>query len=153
MSDSLELPDPLAEAGDFLRRFAYAFAALDAHNLNRLGELYSADLLFTDPLHEIRGLPAMNRYCAQLYTRVSDLHFDFHGFDPVRKGEGYLRWNMRYRHPRLNGGQPIQVQGCSHLRWHSKVYYHRDYFDAGALLYEQLPLLGRVIAWLKRRLA
>ncbi|QHF41154.1 transcriptional regulator [Pseudomonas sp. S34] len=31
-------------------------------------------------------------------------------------------------------------------------YRHRDYFDAGALLYEHLPVLSRAIAWLKRRL-
>ena len=31
-------------------------------------------------------------------------------------------------------------------------YRHRDDFDAGALHYEHLPVLGREIAWLKRRL-
>ncbi|PPK38927.1 transcriptional regulator [Pseudomonas laurylsulfatiphila] len=29
---------------------------------------------------------------------------------------------------------------------------HRDYLDAGALLYKCLPVLGRAMAWLKRRL-
>ena len=67
-------------------------------------------------------------------------------------GEGYLRWVMSYRHPRLAGGKVIRVSGCSHLLWRDKVYRHRDYFDAGALLYEHLPVLGRVIAWLKRRM-
>jgi hypothetical protein len=32
------------------------------------------------------------------------------------------------------------------------VYCHREYFDAGALHYEQLPVLGRAMAWLKRRM-
>ena len=50
-------------------------------------------------------------------------------------------------------GVPIQVCGCSYLQWRNKVHLHRDYFDAGALLYEHLPLLGRTIGWLKRRLA
>lgn len=31
-------------------------------------------------------------------------------------------------------------------------YRYRDYLDAGALFYEYLPVLGRAIAWLKRRL-
>ncbi len=35
--------------------------------------------------------------------------------------------------------------------WRDKVYRHRDYFDAGAMLYEHLPVLGRVVSWLKRR--
>jgi hypothetical protein len=33
------------------------------------------------------------------------------------------------------------------------VYLHHDYFDAGALLYEHVPILGGVIGWLKGRLA
>ena len=175
---------------DFLRRFATEFAALDAGNLARLGELYSDDVLFRDPLHEVRGLPALQRYFAEMYANVGRLDFDFHGFDQVAEGEGYLRWKMsfchprlakgevtppdpavveehvrsltarrdtiatmHFRHPRLRGGAPISVDGCSHLLWRDKVYQHRDYFDAGAMLYEHLPLMGGVIAWLKRRLA
>ena len=138
---------------DFLRRFATEFAALDAGNLARLGELYSDDVLFRDPLHEVRGLPALQRYFAEMYANVGRLDFDFHGFDQVCDGEGYLRWTMHFRHPSLRGGAPISVDGCSHLLWWDKVYQHRDYFDAGAMLYEHLPLMGGVIAWLKRRLA
>jgi hypothetical protein len=29
------------------------------------------------------------------------------------------------------------------------VCYHRDYFDAGEMLYENLPVVGRVIRWIK----
>lgn len=138
---------------DFLRQFAERFAGLDANNLDRLGELYSDDILFRDPLHEVHGLPAVRDYFAELYANISELRFDFYGFDQSAEGEGYLRWTMSYRHPRLRGGALIRVEGCSHLRWRDKVYQHRDYFDAGALLYEHLPILGRVIAWLKGRLA
>lgn len=139
---------------DFLPSFARRFAALDKYSLDRLGELYSLDALFIDPLHEIRGLAALQRYFAELYANVAELHFDFHGFDQAAEGEGYLRWTMSYRHPRLAGGRLISVEGCSHLLWQDgKVYRHRDYFDAGALLYEHLPVLGALIAWLKRRLA
>lgn len=139
---------------EFLQGFARDFAALDKHNLERLGQLYSDDIRFTDPLHEVQGLPQVRRYFAELYANVSELKFNVHGFDASGEGQGYLRWTMTYRHPRLQGGQPIQVEGCSHLLWRDdKVYRHRDYFDAGALLYEHLPLLGRVIHWLKGRLA
>lgn len=138
---------------DFLHRFATEFAALDAGNLAPLGELYSDDVLFRDPLHEVRGLPALQRYFAEMYANVGRLDFDFHSFDQVCDGEGYLRWTMHFRHPRLRGGALISVDGCSHLLWRDKVYQHRDYFDAGAMLYEHLPLMGVVIAWLKRRLA
>lgn len=137
---------------DYLRLFAERFVGLNASNLDLLRELYSEDVVFRDPLHEVRGLPALRGYFGALYSNIEQLHFEFHGFDQVCDGEGYLRWTMSYRHPRLGGGSPIQVEGCSHLLWWDKVYQHRDYFDAGALLYEHVPLLGRVIAWLKGRL-
>ncbi|AGL86857.1 MULTISPECIES: nuclear transport factor 2 family protein [Pseudomonas] len=138
---------------DFLQRFARDFASLDKHNLQRLDQLYSEDIQFTDPLHEVNGLPRLRHYFAELYANVSELRFDFHGIDTCGEGQGYLRWTMSYRHPRLRAGQLVRVAGCSHLHWRDdKVYRHRDYFDAGALLYEHLPVLGTVIAWLKRRL-
>ncbi|WP_341522704.1 nuclear transport factor 2 family protein [Pseudomonas sp. G.S.17] len=138
---------------DFLRRFARDFAALDKTSLHRLGTLYSDDAVFTDPLHKIRGLANMQDYFAQLYANVTQLHFDFYAFDEVATGSGYLRWTMSYAHPRLANGRLIRVDGCSHLLWRDKVYQHRDYFDAGALLYEHLPIMGRGISWLKGRLA
>lgn len=138
---------------EFLRHFAERFAELDASNLQRLDQLYSEDILFRDPLHEVRGLPGLHDYFTELYSNVSQLYFDFHGHDQISDGEGYLRWTLHYRHPRLRGGALIHVDGCSHLLWWDKVYQHRDYFDAGALLYENLPLMGSAIAWLKRRLA
>ncbi|MHA6494063.1 nuclear transport factor 2 family protein [Pseudomonas borbori] len=138
---------------DFLRQFAHTFAELNKNNLQRLDELYSSDALFCDPLHEVRGLDNIRSYFAELYANVSELRFDFYAFDEVRQGEGYLRWTMSYRHPRLAKGRLIRVEGCSHLQWNARVYRHRDYFDAGNLLYEHLPLLGQAIRWLKGRLA
>ncbi|WP_433771405.1 nuclear transport factor 2 family protein [Pseudomonas putida] len=137
---------------DFLRCFAHNFAALDASNLHKLEELYSHDVRFSDPLHEIQGLTALQAYFTELYANVSELGFRFHGYDQVQDGVGYLRWTLQYHHPRLRHGQLIEVDGCSHLLWHEKVYQHRDYFDAGALLYEHLPLMGTAIGWLKARL-
>lgn len=137
----------------FLQRFAHAFATLDRHNLDRLDELYSPDIEFRDPLHRIHGLPALRNYFAQLYSSATPPQFTFHGYDECGDGQGYLRWTMVFSHPRLRGGQPIRVDGCTYLRWAGHVYLHHDYFDNGALLYEHLPLLGRIIAWLKRRLA
>lgn len=60
---------------DFLRCFANDFAALDASNLHKLKELYSHDVRFSDPLHEIQGLTALQDYFTELYANVSELGF------------------------------------------------------------------------------
>lgn len=135
-------------------RFAEGFAAIDRTNLSTLVDLYHEDMVFIDPLHEIRGLAAMRAYCANLYANVSEIRFDFHHCQQLNPTDAVLRWTMTYRHPRLKGGLPIALDGCSFLEFRGeKVCRHRDYFDAGALLYEHLPVLGSVIGWLKGRLA
>ena len=137
----------------YLRHFAETFATLNLDSLDRLGELYSNDVQFRDPLHQRDGLPALRSYFEKLYTNVQDIRYDFLDVDEIAPGHGYLRWTLHFRHPRLSRGQPISLQGCSHLRWATHVYLHHDYFDAGALLYEHVPVVGGVIGWIKGRLA
>ncbi|MDF0732387.1 nuclear transport factor 2 family protein [Pseudomonas entomophila] len=137
----------------FLTQFANRFATLDAASLDGLGTLYTTDVQFRDPLHQFDGLPALRAYFEQLYANAHDIRYDIHATDQTAPGEGYLRWTLYFRHPRLARGQLIRLDGCSHLRWEERVYHHQDYFDAGALLYEHVPVLGAVIGWLKRRLA
>ncbi|AYG45608.1 nuclear transport factor 2 family protein [Pseudomonas sp. Leaf58] len=137
----------------YLQQFAERFASLDAANLAPLEKLYSEDVTFRDPLHHIQGLQALRAYFEQLYANASDIHYALTSTDEVRPGQGYLRWTLQFCHPRLARGQPIRLQGCSCLHWRDRVYFHQDYFDAGALLYEHLPVMGGTIRWLKGRLA
>lgn len=142
------------EINQLAKQFAEGFAALDRHNLERLNDLYDPQIHFTDPLHDVRGLDELHSYFENLYANISELQFEFLQCSAVDDEQALLRWNMSYRHPRLAGGKLIRVPGCSLINFRQgKVYRHVDYYDAGALLYEHIPLLGQVIAWLKRRLA
>jgi esterase/lipase superfamily enzyme len=137
----------------YLQTFAERFASLDADNLDRLGDLYSEDVTFRDPLHKIDGLSDLRAYFAVLYANTQEVRYTFEGTDEVQPGHGYIRWTLHFRHPRLANGRLISLQGCSHLRWHERVHFHQDYFDAGALLYEHVPVVGSAVRWLKGRLA
>ena len=61
---------------DFLQRFASEFTRIDKNHLHLLAELYSDDVHFTDPLHEVQGLAQLQQYFGELYANVSELHFD-----------------------------------------------------------------------------
>ncbi|PYB80927.1 transcriptional regulator [Pseudomonas sp. LB-090624] len=137
----------------YLQQFAERFARLDGDNLDALEDLYSEDVVFRDPLHQIHGLEALQAYFAQLYANARDIRYTFDAADEVLPGQGYLRWTLQFRHPRLAKGGPVTVQGCSYLQWRDRVHVHQDFFDAGALLYEHVPLMGGAIRWLKGRLA
>lgn len=137
----------------YLQQFAESFASLNADNLETLEKLYNEDIIFSDPLHRIQGLEGLRAYFIQLYANTHDIRYTITGADEVQPGHGYLRWTLQFRHPHLDRGQLICLQGCSYLQWQDRVHLHQDYFDAGALLYEHVPLMGSAIRWLKGRLA
>jgi hypothetical protein len=137
-----------------MKNFLTTYQELNADNLHRLDEIYSEKIHFIDPAHEIHGLERLRSYFAGLYREVQSISFQFN--HPVNvDNEAYLQWLMSLQHPKLQGGHTISIPGASYLRFtdNGKVDHHRDYFDLGAMLYEQLPLLGTVIRTLKRRLS
>ena len=62
---------------------------------------------------------------------------------------------MYYEHPKIKHGQLQQVEGASYLRLgdDQKIQYHRDYYDLGSMIYDHIPLLGRILRWIKNKLS
>lgn len=141
--------DPALEA------FCAFFNKLDKTCTKKLYMFYTSDVSFVDPLHRIEGREALEAYFTALYENVTSCRFDFH--HRQRQGDtAFVTWTMQLVHPRLDGGRMIAVEGCSRLEFApddaGRVARHRDYFDAGALVYERLPLLGGAVRLVKRRL-
>lgn len=134
-----------------LEVFCREYQRLSPNHLEALYDIYAPDIRFCDPAHEIQGIVLLVAYFERLFTQVTGCRFDIEQV-MEQDGEALVRWRMVFCHPRLNGGKEVTVPGVSHLRFAEQVYEHTDYFDMGAMLYEQLPLLGGVIRALKRRL-
>ncbi|WP_417514765.1 nuclear transport factor 2 family protein [Marinobacter sp.] len=132
-----------------LEQFRFLFNELDNGNLHKLPSVYSEDIRFQDPLGAVEGLDALTQYFANAYANVISCHFAFEP-EVVQDSFATIPWVMHLRHKRIRGGREIQVAGISHLEVRNgKICYHRDYFDAGQLLYENLPVVGGVIRWVK----
>lgn len=127
------------------------FRVLHKADLSRLREIYAGNILFKDPVHEIRGLVELEDYFTAICADLSDCRFEY--LDQlVTERAAYIKWMMHFKHPRL-GNRLISVRGVSHLKLGDKIEFHEDFYDMGAMLYEQLPLLGNVTRWLRMRLA
>lgn len=135
-----------------LDAFCTFYNKLDKSSTKHLPKVYTDDIRFVDPLHEIEGVEALIDYFDALYANVSECHFDIG--ERQRQGDlAFLTWTMYLVHPKLARGRKTIVPGCSRLHFRDdRVCDHRDYFDAGALLYEQIPVLGGVIRKIKKRL-
>ncbi len=136
-----------------MKDFLDLYRILNRDNVDRIAEIYSADILFIDPAHEIKGLENLLSYFKSLYANVEQIEFDF--FDAISENDsGYVRWTMTFSHPRLKGGADIVVPGTTHLKFSAdgKARYHHDYFDLGRMLYQNIPVLGPLIKTINRRL-
>ena len=136
-----------------LVRFVALYQQLDRQQLHRLSEVYADEVIFIDPAHRIEGLAALSDYFAALYQRLAYCRFVITSQQQQGR-QAWLGWTMTFSHPRLRGGKPVTVEGATRLELdeEGKVCLHRDYFDLGAMLYEQLPLLGPLVRTIKGRL-
>lgn len=127
------------------------FKVLHDSDLSRLRDLYDEEIVFKDPVHEIRGLVELEDYFTSMCSDLSDCRFEYLD-ELISEDAAYVKWVMHFKHPKL-GNRLISVRGVSHLKIGDKIEFHEDFYDMGAMLYEQLPLLGNVTRWLRLRLA
>ncbi|MCR8915953.1 nuclear transport factor 2 family protein [Marinobacter panjinensis] len=134
-----------------LGRFRQLFNNLCAGNMAELGSVYSDNVRFTDPFTTVRGIDELTEYFTGAYANVISCGFDFG--DPVINGEDVcIPWVMHLQHKRILKGKAVKVDGISQLVIREgRVLSHRDYFDAGQLLYENLPIMGGIIRWIRNQ--
>lgn len=132
--------------------FKSYFKQLHGADLSRLGDFYDTNVVFKDPVHEVHGLIQLEDYFASLCADLSECRFEYLS-ELLSDDAAYIKWVMHFRHPRL-GNRLISVCGVSHfLISGDKIQYQEDFYDMGALLYEQVPVFGALTRWLKGRLA
>ncbi len=135
-----------------IRNFCDFYQHLGPDNLDGLVNVYSDDVVFTDPVHCIEGFDNLNNYFKNLFTNVTQCRFDIHSVIEQDQ-EAYVNWTMEFSHPKLAKGNKVSVPGVTHLKFTDLVNYHRDYMDMGTMLYEHVPVLGNVVKILKARMS
>jgi hypothetical protein len=141
-----------AMAPSIIDSFKNTYRDLCAMDISRLDEVYSQQVVFRDPVHEIRGLALMQDYLAATMLNVSECRFEF--LDQLHNEQtAYLKWNMHFRHPKLSAGKLLTVRGISQIQYDQRIFYHEDSFDMGQMVYEHIPVMGSLTRWLKTRMA
>jgi hypothetical protein len=126
---------------------------VNINTLNLLDDFYAGDIEFHDPITSVNGMKDLKTYYEKTYKNVKSIKFDFLDF-VIQDHIVVAMWEMTYTTDKLNGGDPIKVLGTSHLKFNgdNKVYYHRDYLDAGAMVYEHVPFVGFFVRKIKKSL-
>ena len=81
---------------DSLTPMVRFFNGLAPDKLDTLGDVYSPGIDFRDPLHQVKGLPAVRDVFGQMFKQLGELTVkvtDAHGDERT----GFILWEMRYR--------------------------------------------------------
>jgi hypothetical protein len=113
--------------------------------------LYAPDAYFRDGFREVRGRDAIQAYFLSSAEAFDECTFDIQDI-ATHKGNYYFRWVMNLKLKR-NPNETLQAVGMSHIRFNTSgfVTFHQDYWDT-SMIYEQAPVLGRIITWIRNRI-
>ncbi|MFT7259643.1 MAG: hypothetical protein ACI9MS_001505 [Glaciecola sp.] len=149
-----------------IKKFESFYTDLASMKIEELADLYSSDVTFIDPIAAHSGITAVEEYFTKLLDNAKYCVFTIHSIEQTISIQTEIEsqrstnetcylvsWKMSFTSARINKGQPIHVDGVSQLRIENdKITYHRDYYDLGQMIYENIPLLGRLIKRIKRTL-
>ena len=140
----------------FEEQFHQVYEDLLSIDMNQLESLYHKDIKFIDPITTHQGIAAVKDYFSQLLTSADICRFTIHSMlnCTAAAGQPYsyvVEWTMQLR--LKNKTTMIHVDGVSMLKvCDGKIRYHRDYYDLGEMVYEHIPVLRRIIHYIKKKL-
>ena len=130
------------------------FQNLSIDAMDLVDDFYDEDVHFQDPVVDIKGRAKLKAYYAKLYQDVESISFDC--IDEIINEDVHaLVWKMNLK-AKLGGGKLIVVDGISYIRFggrEGKAIYHRDYFDLGEFVYENVPVLAGIVKFVKKKLS
>lgn len=128
------------------------YEALTPQSVHNASTVYAENARFIDPFNDVTGCTAIQRVFSHMFNTLDAPRFEV--LSTLTEGnQAMLAWQFRFR--RQGRLEEMLVQGVSHLHYDAdgRVALHQDHWDPASQLYEQLPVLGSVLRWLRRRLS
>jgi steroid Delta-isomerase len=135
-----------------LNRLVNYFQALSPATVADMSRVYTEDAYFRDPFNEVTGIEPIKNIFGEMFVRLHEPRFVITE-KIAQENSAILIWDFDFRIKSLKPNLARRIHGLSHVRFAAdgRVNYHRDYWDAAGELYEQFPVIGSVMRWLKRR--
>jgi len=131
-----------------LTRYAAFMQALRPADLDRLDEMFTPDVRFSDPFSDVSGHAGLRAVFGAMFADMEAPRFEVLDIAPTPRG-GYLKWRFTGQ---LRGGA-LDFVGTSEVEVRDGlIARHTDYWDAARGVYETLPVLGGLLRLLRRRI-
>ena len=147
-----QVAGPQGQASFDLEQFKDLYRTFDSQTLARLPELYNSAIVFKDPIHQLHDLKSFTRYLANFCQPETKCQFEYVN-EIATNNQAFLHWKMHYSHPKLGGGKTQTLNGATLIKFESKVFYHEDFYDMGAMIYQHLPVVGWAVKKINKHMA
>jgi len=134
-----------------VEHFKVLYQPFDQTTLSELPKLYAPDIIFKDPIHQLQGIAELRDYFAGFLNPAMQCQFEF-THQLLSQDQAFFQWKMYYQHTQLAGGKLLQLNGGTLIRFNKQIFYHEDYYDMGAMIYQHIPLLGWAVKKINARL-
>jgi len=134
-----------------IEQFKQLYHQFDRATLAQLHEVYSPAIRFKDPVHQLDGLDALTNYFEHFCSADNNYQFEFTN-ELITANQAFFQWTMHYTHPQLQHGARLQLEGGSLIKFDQHIYYHEDFYDMGAMIYQHLPIMGWLVKKINARI-
>jgi len=130
------------------RKYAEFLESVSPQTLEDFDQFVGEDVYFSDPFHQVRGIELFKGVFSEMFMKVGPVRFEVSRVFQADR-EAVLIWEFSA----LLMNRPWIVPGTSHIVFdqNGKVIEHIDYWDSGRYFLMHLPVIGRFVSWLYRR--
>src|SRR5690606_3149925 len=135
---------------DVLDRLVGFYENLQPDTLGAVSELYAADARFKDPFNDVVGHEAIVRIFEHMFANLEAPRFVVTA-RIVSENRAALEWTFSF----VMSGRSLEVHGPSVLVCGNdgRLSPDRDYWDPAEERHAELPAVGVVFRWLRRRMS
>ena len=123
---------------------------LNQKNLNQLSLYVAPNVHFKDPFNDVFGIEEMKAVFSHMFEEIGNVSFQVN--QSFSNGaNGCIQWTFTgqlRKKPWVFDGTSILLLNDMGL-----IVKHVDYWDAAGSFYEELPIIGWVLAHIRQRLA
>ncbi|MGE0252088.1 MAG: nuclear transport factor 2 family protein [Dongiaceae bacterium] len=134
-----------------LKNYIAYYEKLTPATIGDLRQLAAADMYFEDPFNKFTGVEKLIALYQKMYQVMDNPRFVIL-HSAASGNQAYIHWHMFYY---LKGKkQEHKIDGISLAVFSEggKLISHIDYWDAGQAVYAQIPVLGSIIRFIRRKL-
>lgn len=137
------------ETSQRLAAYIEFFETLTLDSLPRLEQVFARKARFRDPFNDVTGRAAIRRVFQHMFLSTVEPRFTVTEAAESRDA-AFLLWVFTCRVK----GRVLDVTGVSHVRFATdgRVIEHIDYWDPVEGFYDRLPVIGRLLRRVRRRL-